>query len=181
MDSETPSKIASGAEKAYRAGRHAEAAALYRQAEELYAASGDPVQAAEMANNRSVVLLQAGEAQAALEACSGTSSIFAQAGETHKQALALGNQAAALEALNRLDEALALYRQSSELLKQTGDQDSRAHVLKCISALQIRTGHQLEGLASMEAALENKKQLSLQERILKKIIRIPFQMLKRTR
>ncbi len=181
MTADTPSSLAASAEKAYHAGQLPQAAALFEQAAGLYTAAGNPVKAAEMANSQSVVLLRSGDAQAALNACSGTDRIFAQAGEIQKQALALGNQAAALEALNRLDEALDLYRQSSDLLKQTGDQEHRAYVLKSISALQIRTGHQLEGLASMEAALENKKKLSLQERILKKIIHVPFQMLKRLR
>jgi tetratricopeptide (TPR) repeat protein len=179
MAAETTTQISAQAEKAYQAGRHSEAAALYQQATAQYAAQGDRLKAAEMANNHSVALLQAGQAQAALEASSGTDAVFAQTGETRKQGLALGNQAAALEALNRLDEALERYRQCSDLLKQAGDSDSRAYVLKSISALQIRTGHQLEGLASMEAALENKKKLSLQERILKKIIQVPFRMLKR--
>ena len=174
-------ELITNAEKAYRASQYAEAAALFGQAAEDYSAAGNQITAAEMANNQSVALLRLGEAQKALDACSGTAEIFAQAGEARLQALALGNQAAALEALERLEEALSLYRQSSNLLNQTGDQESRAYVLKSISALQIRTGHQLEGLASMEAALENKKQLSWQERILKKIIQIPFQMLKRGR
>lgn len=169
-------KLIQSAEKAYRAGRHAEAVAFYQQAEDIFSSAGDLLQAAEMANNRSVVLLEAGQPQAALEACSNTIETFALAGEKTKQALALGNQAAALEALNQLDEALACYQESSDLLKQVGDQEYRAYVLKCISALQLRTGRHLEGLAAMEAALENKKKLSFQEQILKKIIQIPFQM-----
>ncbi len=174
-------ELIASAEKAYHARQYAEAADLFRQAAGHYTAAGNQVSAAEMANNQSVALLRSGEAQKALEACSGTDEIFAQAGETRQQALALGNQAAALEALDRLDEALHLYRQSSNLLNRIGDQETRAYVLKSISALQIRTGHQFEGLAAMEAALENKKKLSLQERILKKIIQIPFQMLRRGR
>jgi hypothetical protein len=101
------------------------------------------------------------------------------AGDFRRQSLALGNQAAALEALNQTDEALQKYNQCADLLKQTGEPDYRAHVLKSISALQMKTGHQLEALASMNAALDNKKQLSLQERFIKKLIRIPFDMMRR--
>jgi len=50
--------------------------------------------------------------------------------------------------------------------------------LKSISALQIRTGHQLEALASMDAALSNQKKLSMQERFLKKLLDVPMRMLK---
>jgi hypothetical protein len=95
-----------------------------------------------------------------------------------RQALAIGNQAAALEGLKRLDEALERYRLSASLLKQVGDEENRSVVLKSISSLQIRTGHQLEALATMDAALSNQKKLSLQERFLKKLLNVPMRMLK---
>lgn len=167
------------AEKAYSNGKFSQAAGYFRQAQALSEQLGDPPKAAEFANNASVALLQAGDAQGALDASEGTEQVFAQSGNLRGQAIALGNQAAALDALNRLEEALSHYRASSDLLKQIGDEENRAYVLKNISALQIRTGHQLEALASMDAALNNKKQLSLQERLLKKLLKIPFQMLKR--
>ncbi len=99
------------AEEAYNAGRYPEAAGLFEQASRQYSEGGDAVKAAEMANNRSVALLQAGDAQGALEAAQGTEQVFAQAGDARRRALAIGNQAAALEALNRLNEALARYQE----------------------------------------------------------------------
>jgi tetratricopeptide (TPR) repeat protein len=166
------------AREAYQVGRFSEAAGLFEQAAQQYSQRGDAVSAAEMENNRSVALLQAGEAQGALDVAEGTDQIFAEAGDLHRQALAIGNQAAALEGLNRLDAALARYRESAILLKQVGDEENRAMVLKSISALQIRTGHQLEALASMDAALANQKKLNPQERFLKKLLDVPMRMLK---
>ena len=179
MDSELTQSQVKQAQQAYKSGKFDEAAVLFQQAAKAYADAGDTLKAAEMSNNRSVALLQCGNGQAALEAAEGTDQVFARSADIHRQALALGNQAAALEALNRLDESLARYRQSSELLKQAGDQENRAAVLKSISALQIRTGHQLEALASMDAALENQKKLSLQERLLKKLLDVPMRMMRR--
>jgi hypothetical protein len=167
------------AEKAYNSSNYAQAANLYTQVQALYSQSGDTQKAAETANNASVALLKAGNAQAALDAVLGSEQVFAQVGNLRAQAIALGNQAAALDALNRLDEALVRYRTCSDLFKQIGDEENRAYVLKNVSSLQIRTGHQLEALASMDAALENKKQLSLKERLLKKLLRVPFDILKR--
>jgi tetratricopeptide (TPR) repeat protein len=178
MRQESLSQLLKRAEASYHAGHFPEAAGLFEQAARQYTEEGDVVKAAEMANNRSVALLQSGDAKGALEAAQGTDQVFAQAGEVRRQALAIGNQAAGLEALNRLDEALARYRESSDLLKQVGDEESRVPVLKAISALQIRTGHQFEALASMDAALNNQKKLSLQERFLKKLLDIPMKMLK---
>jgi tetratricopeptide (TPR) repeat protein len=164
--------------KKYRSGKYAEAASLYSQAAAALTESGDSLAAAEMANNRSVALLQSGDAQGALNSAQDTDQIFALAGDTQRQALALGNQAAALQALNRNEEALTKYRECADLLKQTDEQDYRAHVLKSISVLQVKTGHQFEALASMNAALENKKKLSIQEKFIKKLIRIPFDMMR---
>jgi tetratricopeptide (TPR) repeat protein len=166
------------AQETYLSGRYPEAAGLFEQAARQYTQEGDGVNAAEMANNRSVALLQAGDAQGALQAAESTDQIFAEVGDVRRQALAIGNQAAALEGLKRLDEALERYRLSASLLKQVGDEENRSVVLKSISSLQIRTGHQLEALATMDAALSNQKKLSLQERFLKKLLNVPMRMLK---
>jgi len=164
---------------AYRTGKYDVAIRLYQQAASLYAEADDRCKQAEMLNDTSVVWLQAGNAQAALEAADGTDQVFADAGDVRSQALAIGNQAAALEGLNKLDESLSRYRVCAELLKQSGDEENRALVLKRISSLQIRTEHQLEALASMESALNQKKKLSFQERFLKKLLKIPMDMLNR--
>ncbi len=180
MAQESLPVVVKRAEQAYKSGRFRESADLFQQAARLYDEGGDPLKSAEMANNRSVALLQAGDAQAALDAAAGTDQVFAQAGDTQRQALALGNQAAALEAANRLDEALARYWESSNLLKQIGDEENRVPILKSLSALQIRTGHQFEALASMETALSHQKKLSFQERFLKKLLDVPMRMLRRS-
>lgn len=171
--------LAADANKAYQVGDYEEAAKLFENASKMYAEAGDAVNAAEMANNRSVALLQNGNTQEALEAAQGTEQVFAQAGDTRRQAMAIGNQAAALEAMGRNDEALTRYWECSDLLKQIGEKEYRAIVLKSISALQVRTGHHVEALASMEAALENQNKLSLQDRLLKGLLQVPLRMMKR--
>jgi hypothetical protein len=74
-----------------------------------------------MSSNRSVALLQAGDAREALQAAQGLERVFALAGDTRRQAMALGNEAAALDALNQNKVALEKYQQCAELLKQAGD------------------------------------------------------------
>lgn len=177
MTNEMFESLSKQAQQAYQNGNYTEAAALFTQAARQAASTNNPLKEAELANNSSVALLQAGQAQAALDAALGTDQVFAAAGDVQRQALALGNQAAALEAIGRLDEAMQAYRQCADLLKQTNDKENRAAVLKSISALQIRTGHQLEAVASMDAALDNKAKLSTQEKFLKKLLNIPMRML----
>lgn len=179
MAQETISSLSEQAEKAFRAGRFAEAAEFYRQAAERSNMEGDSLRAAELSNNRSVALLQGGDAEDALQAAWGTEQVFAQAGDLRRQGLALGNQAAALEALGKHAEALRCYNLSADLLKQCGDNASRAVVLKSISAMQVRSGHHLEALASMDAALKNQPKPTIKERLLKKLLDIPFKMMGR--
>ena len=155
------------------------ARSLFRAAARGFTASGEILNAAEVSGSLSVALLQAGDAGEALAAVEGVARVFELAGDRHRQALALGNEAAALRALGRIQPALAKYQESAELLRQVGDQDARAHVLKSISEIQLRQGKQLEALATMDAALNNRKKLSFVERLLKKLLKIPFQMLNR--
>ena len=176
----TPTKmLVDQAEKAYRAGKFVQAAEHYAQAAASSAACDDALYAAELLNNQSVALLQSGDSAGALQAALETDLVFAQAGDTRRQAFAIGNQAAAYDALGNIEKALSCYRKSADLLKLAGDDYHRAMVLKSISALQVRSGRHLEALASMDAALTNQQRLSVKERFLKKLLHVPFKMLGR--
>ena len=166
------------AKKAYEEKEYRQAADQYQLAAQDYQRAGDLLLAAEMRNNCSVCWLQAGDAQRALEAVVGTEDVFAAANDKRRQAMALGNQAAALDALRQLQEAIEKYEQAAELLKEIGDNDLRTYVLQNLSGLQLRTGNQFQSLATMHTALENKKKLSLKERFLKKLLRLPFKIMR---
>ncbi len=163
--------------QAFQAGEYPAAAAHFAEAAQAYAADGDAPAAAEMQNNRSVALLKAGKAGEALEAANGTDEVFAQIADLRRQGMALGNQAAALEALGQLKEALEKYEHSAELLKKTNETQLRAHVLESLSALQIRTGNQLQAMATMQSALASKKKLSLKDRLLNNLLKVPLRMM----
>jgi tetratricopeptide (TPR) repeat protein len=155
------------------------AAGLFKSAQELFEASGDRLNAAEMANNRSVALLKAGDAAGALQAVQDSDGIFAQAGDVKRQAMALANTAAALEGLKKWSDALDLYEQSSELLKGAGEKELRAYVLKSISAIQLRQGNRLEAIATMDASLDNKPNPGAQDRFVKRLIQWVYKLLGR--
>jgi len=172
-----PNQFVEQAQTAYQTGQFSQAASLFDTAAQEYERDNDPLNAAEMQNNRSVALLKAGDNSGALLAAQGTDQVFSRAGDKRRQAIALGNQAAALEDQGKNDQALALYRQCADLLKEVDDLQTRTFVLKSISALQMRTGKQFEAMASMEAALDIKEHLTFKEWILKKLLRVPFKML----
>ncbi len=160
------------AKEAYEAEEYLQAAQGFEAAAHASELSGDVLNAAEMQNNRSVALLKARNPEAALESARGTDLVFAQAGDLRRQGMALGNQAAALDDLRRDEESIATYQQSAALFEQAGEKDMRALVLRRVSALQYRQKNTPAALSTMLDALNCQTRLSLQDRILKGLLKI---------
>jgi tetratricopeptide (TPR) repeat protein len=154
----------------YQKRAYLQAAELFYNAAAEYQAEQKPVRAAEMHNNRSVALLQAGDAAGALQAAAGTEMVFFQEGDNRRQAMALGNQAAALEELGKPKEALDFYQQASSLLGSEGESEMRSIILKRISSLKLRSGKALESLAAMDSALTIEKPASPKEKLLRRLL-----------
>jgi len=148
-------KILEG-KRAFEEGNYEDAARLFSEAAEALAAAGKPLDAAEAKNNLSVALLMAERPEDALNAAKGTDVIFEEAGDFRRQAMALGNQAAALEALHRLDEALAAYERSAERFADAGESDLRATVMKSIAAIRLRRGEISDSSMAMMGLLRSR-------------------------
>lgn len=157
------------AQSVYKMKDYAQAGNLFDSAANQAIEQGQELDAAELKNNASVSYLLAGDFQAAYDAVMGTEQIFLAAGNRKLYGMALGNQAAALEELGHKNEALALYEQSADVLKEAGEKELRAYILKRISAIQVTQGRHLEALGSMNTALENTAKLAPKEKVLKKL------------
>jgi tetratricopeptide (TPR) repeat protein len=166
-----PAQIADQGKKSFANKKFEEAAELFLQAAEGFTAGRSALMAAEMMNNRSVALLQAGRPQEALDAARDTDLVFAGGNDIKRQGMALGNQAAALEGLHRLDEALAAYERSAELFAQAGEGDLRAMVMKSAAAIKLRMGKVTDSAFKMMGSLDVKETPNLFERILKFLLR----------
>lgn len=177
--SENPNQLSEQGKIAFRDEDYPQAINYFKTAQASFATADQPLMAAETANNLSVAYLKNGDAAAALQAVEGTDTVFAQAGDTRRQAMALANQAAALEGLKNWNAALELYQKSSALLKDAGEKELRAYVLKSISAIQLRQGKQLEAVASMDASLDNKPNRGLLDRLLQRLIQWVYRLLGR--
>jgi tetratricopeptide (TPR) repeat protein len=173
------SQLKQSADTAYQKKNYQKAAELYQQASQAYQQQNAVVEAAEMLNNASVAYLQNNQPETALEIIQHTDLLFAEHNLPDKQGLALGNQAAALEAIGKTDQALEKYQAASEILKSTGLKDNRAYVLKRISAIQIKKGQQVEALGSMGAALDNMEKLTGREKALKKLTDLVYKLTQR--
>jgi tetratricopeptide (TPR) repeat protein len=173
LEEETPALLSQQAKLAYERGRFDEAADLFRLASKALSlgnAAQDAV--AEMDNNLSVASLQAGRNQEALDATLGTDQVFAALGDHRRQGMALGNQAAALDALGRTDEALATYDRSAEILSQAGEGDLLAMVKKSAAAIRLKRGNVVQSALNMVGSVEAKSKPTFFERILKFLFRL---------
>lgn len=155
-------------------GKHAfaqknfvEAANYFRQAVDGYTQGRAGLEAAEAKNNLSVALLQAGKPQEALDAVLGTEQVFAGAHDIKRQAMALGNQAAALEGLHRYDEAIKNYELSADLFGSIDEGDLRAMVMKSAAAIKLKTGKITDSAFKMIGSIDVKKNPTIFERIMK--------------
>jgi hypothetical protein len=54
------------------------------------------------------------------------------------------------------------------------------HVTQSISGLQLRTGKQLQAVATMQAGLEEIEKPTPKQRFLKRLLQVPFKMLGRS-
>jgi tetratricopeptide (TPR) repeat protein len=166
-----PDQLAEQGKQAFRNRKFAEAIQLFGQAASEYQSANNNLMAAEMRNNASVALLQEGKAKESLVAAMGTDQVFAAAGDGKRQGMALGNQAAALEALNRYEEAVEKYDLAAQLFDQAGEGDLRALVMKSSAAVKLKSGKVTASAFKMMGSLEAKEHPSLFERILKFFLR----------
>ncbi len=165
-------KAAEDGKAAFQAAEYETAAGLFAEAARGYEDLGDKVNAAELRNNLSVALLKLRRNGEALEAVAGTDEIFGGIGDSRRQGMAIGNQGSALESLGRLDEALAAYERSAQVLAQAGEGDLRSLVLQGAAGIQLRRGKVVEAGVRMLGALESKQHPSIFERGLRLLLRL---------
>jgi tetratricopeptide (TPR) repeat protein len=172
MTNDDPAVLAEEGKSAFRNGQFDLAADFFRRASEGYTLGRAGLLAAEMQNNLSVALLQGGKPRESLEAVLGTEQVFSGAGDLKRQGMAFGNQAAALEALTRTDEALAAYELSAEILAQAREGEMLAMVKKSAAALRLKRGEFSASALHMLGSIEAKEKPSFFERILKALMRL---------
>jgi tetratricopeptide (TPR) repeat protein len=174
-----PQEAGKRALEAYRNERLDEAVSGFRSASEAYSSRGDHLMAAEMGNNLCVALLKKQDPEAALAAVEGTPEVFAAHGDDQRTALAYGNLASARESLGDLEGAKEAYHRAADLFAEIGDTDSRAHTLKALSQMQLKKGQAIDAVASMQAGLEGVANLNFGQRVLRRLLRLPYRLLGR--
>jgi tetratricopeptide (TPR) repeat protein len=171
---DNPTQLAEQGKEEYAKGNHFASADLFARAAQAYASAQDELNAAEMRNNQSVALLQAGDAKGALAATDGTEEIFRKAGDIKRQGIAVGNRAAALEGLKKVDEALAEYERAASLLEEAGEGDMHSIVRKAAANLNLKRGRITAAQMDVYDSLRLVEKPNFSQRIMKFLKRIGF-------
>jgi len=167
-----PKSLSDNADGVYQEGDFENAARLYGEAASVLQAQGDVTAAAEMKNNQSVAFLQAGDAQSAYQVVAGTADVFAAASDARRQGIALANEATALEALKRIDQALEKYLQSADIFKQADEDQLRASVLQAVAWITLRRGKIFEALNYIRASVADLKNPTFKQKIMRGLLRL---------
>ena len=167
----TAIELSTNGKKAFEEGDFNSAIQFFSEAVEAYLQEEEMLDAAEAKNNLSVALLQAKRAKEALAAAQGTDLIFSEAEDKLRQAMALGNQAAALDELGDLKEAIDLYNKSAALFEEIGEGDFQETVLKSIAAIKLRSGKLQDTAFTMLESLGATQKPNVFQRFLKFILR----------
>jgi len=157
----------------FASGKFQQASVVFSRAADGYLEQGEDLLAAEMRNNQCVSLLQAKQAQKALVAVQGTAIIFEKAGDQLKYAMALANEATALQELRRYPDAIDKFTQSADLFDQLKETEMVLQVKQSISAMQLRSRNLFGALFSMQEGLEGVNKPTLRQKILLKLLKIP--------
>ncbi len=167
-----PKSLSQNADDVYQEGDFENAARLYGEAASAFQAQGDVVVAAEMKNNQSVAFLQVKKAQLAYEAAAGTAEIFASAGDARREGIAFANEATALQALNRQDQAVEKYLLSADAFKKADEDQLRATVMQAVAWIYLRRGKLFEGLNYISSGVTGLKTPTFRQRLMQLLLRL---------
>ncbi|HKI53757.1 MAG TPA: hypothetical protein VJ987_06500, partial [Anaerolineales bacterium] len=109
-----------------------------------------------------------------LEATDGTEEIFEKAGDVKRQGIAVGNRAAALEGLKKVDDALAEYERAASLLEEAGEGDMHSVVRKAAANLNLKRGRITAAQMDVYDSIRLVEKPSFTQRIMKFLKKIGF-------
>jgi len=156
--------------KAYNNKQFEDAIQGFQTCLTYFEGAGDELAVAEARNNLSVTHLAMKQEQLAYDEVKGTDESFARLGDRKRHGMAVANMAAALEALGRKEEALALYEQVLDIFKEIGEKEMRTSILRRVSDLQLKTKRGYQAIASLEAAYDQKEKPKLKDSFFSKLL-----------
>jgi tetratricopeptide (TPR) repeat protein len=156
--------------KLYNKQDYEAAARLFRQAVEAYESEGEESLVAEMQTNIGLVHRALGEYQQALDIMQVALHTFQEHDDQLRAAQVIGNMGGVYSELNDKEQSYNCYRQAADTFLELDEMQLYGETLVALAKLQFRDGKFLVGAATYEVGLEFLDKLSVNQRILKRLI-----------
>lgn len=161
----------------FRFGEYEEASALFDEAHTLYAELDDRKGQAEMLNNLGAVHTQEGRWDEARQAFNRGKALFESLQDEVGQAQTLGNLGTMYRHQGDKEAAVEHLKEAAELFHAAGDKDKQATTLRAISRVRLGQARWFEALHFYDLSLACAEPPGVKERILRRLIQIPLNML----
>ena len=84
-----------------------------------------------------------------------------------------GVEAGEYERLYELED----YQAAADIFEKLGENELRLNTMQSLSALQLRRGNSLEAISAMQASVKNVKGLSVRQKFIKFLMKIPSKLM----
>ena len=157
----------------YRAGRHADAARAFDQAQSAAQAAGERRQEAEALNDLGVARRELSEWEAAEAALAQARDLFAGLQDGKGQAQAIGNLASVYEGRRDYPAAADAYRESARMFEQLGESEMAMYSWQALSRLHLDQKAWVPAIAAYDEGIEAMPDGSLKKGLLQRLVRLP--------
>jgi tetratricopeptide (TPR) repeat protein len=161
----------------YRQGALDEAIACLVKAHSFYIEKGDQRGAAEALNNLGVIYCQQERWSEATETLKKAHQTFLALEDADGQAQALGNLGSLYRAGGQLEKAAQYLKEACTLFHRLGDSQAESITWRALSAVRLRQRRWLEAILAYDSGLICLKRLSLGQRLLHLLLRLPSRLL----
>jgi tetratricopeptide (TPR) repeat protein len=154
----------------FQEGLYEEAIVNFEKAQEMFAAEGDDVQAAEMVNNRGVIYRMQGQWDKAIAALEEAKTAFAGLGDRNREAQTLGNLGGLYAEQGEREKADECLRQAADIFAELGDEQRHGETLLALGVQEWKKGDRSSGLATYEAGLHTLQKPSASQKALRGLL-----------
>jgi tetratricopeptide (TPR) repeat protein len=157
----------------YRAGRYADAAHAFEQAQAAAQTAGDRRQAAEALNDLGVARRELREWDAAQAALEAARTLFVELQDIKGQAQAIGNLASVYDGRGDHPAAAEAYRESARMFEENGDSELAMYSWQALSRLHLDQKDWIPAIAAYEEGIDAMPDGSLKKGMLQRLVRLP--------
>ena len=174
---ETGQELKEEGMRLFHEGLYDEAAAKFKQAQEVFATEENEIEVAEMVNNLGVVYRLQDKWDEAIAALEEAKTTFAKLGDRGREAQTLGNLGGLYADKDERDKAKESLRQAADIFAELGDKEHQGETLLALGVQLWKTGDRSDGLATYEAGLHILPKPTIRQKTVRNLLRMRNRLL----